>query len=397
VSKPIRSLSFRKHYRYYYAFWASIWLACAWYAIDQWNDEIALSSMKAELGVLSALAIVLGLLYFIWLRKTFWIELKVFDDHIEVHQKRNDVRKYEFSKIKKIQTLPGSLFVIKFEDGKSLILGSMLERCDYVWDSIYQVRSDLISKEAHDKKRMKLISHDHHQKRREFFWKHRGFDFLHWAFLPISFVGATAIVQMQQIEIHQPATYIFRLAMISVLVVIVSAFIFSFTLKKMVFDPRLRKQLTNKSGSKIRDTSFEKSIWGKTKVWQFAFSVLAFSYVLKNDLNLFSITKIKHDIAISNFKKGETIVVDNRFNCLKCDYKIKEGDIVVFTKGYLGEVLAVAGEKIAYVEGDFQSRSLASNQTSYQIPEGHIAVKTGKDEEPIAIIKIDELIGRVKN
>ncbi len=374
-----------------------MWAGCGFYIWGQFDDGVGLNALALEMSVFLALTLFLSLFYFVWLRKTFWRELNLFDDHMEIAQTKSKIEKYEFKEIRKIATWPGSLFKIHFNDGRSIVLGSMIERSDYIWERLFEARPDLIQKEKFNSKRTKIIQYDHHQKRREFFWKHRGLDFLHWAFLPVLFVGLSFIIQTQQIEIHQPTVYFFRLAMISILVVIMSAFIFSFTLKKMVFDPRLRKQLINNSDYKLRDTSFEKSVWSKTKVWQFAFSVLLFAYVLKNDLNLYSITKIKHDVSVANHKKGETVVVDNRYNCVNCNFKVQEGDIIVFAKGYIGEVLAIEGEKIAYISGgNSESRSIASSVPSYEIPPRHIAVKTGKSEEPIVIVKVDELIGKVK-
>jgi hypothetical protein len=118
------------------------------------------------------------------------------------------------------------------------------------------------------------------------------------------------------------------------------------------------------------------------------------SLIVRSEMNLFSLTKIKEDLTSVNLKSGHTLVVDNRFNCLFCKYPVRDGDIVVFGKGTIGQIMATEGDMVGQLTSDKKGRMIASENIQ-EVPKGHIAVKLANQKEML-IIKIDDLIGKIQ-
>ena len=236
---------------------------------------------------------------------------------------------------------------------------------------------------------------DHHQKRKEWFFQNKMLDIVNWCVLPIFLLLLGYTLQSHEIQINFSALYFFRLSMYLVLAIILTNFIFSLSLKKLIFDRKLATQLEH-YGEKQRDIKHEERIIEQTKYIQMVLVSVLFFGIILSDLNFYSLTKIKKDQFSFGLEKGSTLVVDNRFNCSDCRFSIQEGDIVVFGKGYLGKVLAVQGETIAFTQEDGIGRSIAS-ETMQEVPKGSVAIKTNEAENQIVIVEMHELIGRVKN
>jgi hypothetical protein len=80
---------------------------------------------------------------------------------------------------------------------------------------------------------------------------------------------------------------------------------------------------------------------------------------------------------------------------VECAHPINDGDLILFGKGSVAQVLALPGEVIAQTQANSLGRSIASD-TITTVPQGHVALKTGKGQEMV-IIKISDLIGKLKN
>ncbi len=116
--------------------------------------------------------------------------------------------------------------------------------------------------------------------------------------------------------------------------------------------------------------------------------------VIRTDINLFSLTKVKDDLTIFQIKKGTTIVVDNRFNCINCKYNVGEGDLVFFGKGTVGQVIAKEGEMVGQVSLDTKGRSIASENV-HEVPVGYLAIKTANGKD-IVFVRISDLVGKIQ-
>ena len=155
--------------------------------------------------------------YFIWKTSKLNRVVQVFEDHVQLHQGREKEVLF-YSDIESLHIVCWSLFYVKTKNGIKHYFNSSIERVDYIWEGIYRARPDLIEEKVFEEFRLKLVQYDHHQKRKEWFFRHKLLDVLNWAVLPIFFVFFAYLIQSQSVMIHQQALYFFRLFMYSMLV-----------------------------------------------------------------------------------------------------------------------------------------------------------------------------------
>jgi hypothetical protein len=330
--------------------------------------------------------------YFFWLRARLQKSIQVFHDHLLI-QKGKMGEEVKFSDIESVNIVCWSIFYIKMQSGVKYYFNSSIERVDYIWEGIYKERKDLLSQKQYEGFRTRLVQYDHHQKRKEWFFKHKMVDVLNWGVVPVMFVCLAFIFQSRNIVIHQQGVYFFRLFMYSMLVLLSTAFFYSILLKKLIFDKKVSSQLETEI--KIRDLEFEGVVLQRSKIFQFITASFVLAQLVRMDVNLYSITKVKEDIASFKLKKGSAILIDNRFNCLGCKYQVKDGDFIVFGKGTIGQVLAKEGDMVGQIAQDENGRMIASENIQ-EVPLGHLAVKAANGKD-IIFVKIEELIGKIQN
>jgi hypothetical protein len=212
--------------------------------------------------------------------------------------------------------------------------------------------------------------------------------------MPLAFLAFTFFIQSQEIIIHQQGMYFFRLFMYSVLVMMVTTLIFSIVLKKFVFDKRIKLQMHGQPNDKLRNLEFEGIIVHRSKVMQIITASFLFALVMRSEMNFYSLTKTKDDLTSFNLKKGHTLIVDNRYNCLTCKYPLKDGDIVVFGRGTIGQMMASEGDMVGQISQDKKGRIIASENIQ-EVPKGHVAIKLANQQE-IVMIKLSDLIGKIQ-
>jgi hypothetical protein len=330
--------------------------------------------------------------YFIWLKPKLTKSIQVYPKHLVIQNGSfKDI--ISFDEIESVNRVCWSIFYVKMKSGIKHYFNSSYERIDYIWEGIYQANPEIMTDREFEDFRLKLVQYDHHQKRKEWFFKHRMIDILTWGVLPLLFLIFSFLIQSKYVIIHQEGIYLFRLFMYSLLVLLITSFIYSIALKKFIFDRKISFSLLQ--DSKIRDLEFEGMILQKSKLLQLMTSCILLIMLIKSDLNLFSISKIREDIADFNLKKGHTVLVDNRFNCISCKYPVKDGDYIVFGKGLVGQVMAREGDMVGEVRKDHHGRMLASENV-HEVPRGHIAVKASNGKD-ILFVKIEELIGKIQN
>lgn len=391
-----RYLRYRNHYKIYFI----LMLTVAGLILSFWGlqlTQVGLKSTFQDYNIEFWLSLVyfisFGSFYFLWLRFRINRVVQVFPTHIWVH---NHAKKEElnFKEVESVGIVCMSVFYCKMQGGKKHYFSSSLERVDYIWEGLYAARPDLIDHEQFEDFRLKLVQYDHHQKRKEWFFRHKMVDVFNWIVLPASFLALSYFMQTRDIIINQQGMYFFRLFMYSVLVLMVTTFIFSIVLKKFIFDKQVKNRMDVQSDDKLRDIEFEGIILHRSKIMQMVTASFLFALVMRSELNLFSLTKIKEDLSSFNLKSGNTLVVDNRYNCLTCKYPIKDGDIVVFGRGTIGQVMAAEGDMVGKISEDKRGRIIASENIQ-EVPRGHIAIKLANQQE-IVMVKIGELIGRVQ-
>jgi hypothetical protein len=391
-----RYLKYRSHYKIYIlSFLLLSGLILSFWSLRfiQHGPQMVLEIYRYELLISGLFYLTSGLFYFGWLKNKLNRSVQVFSDHILVSNGKMK-ESLPFADIESLNVVCWSIFYIKMKSGIKHYFNSGLERVDYIWEGIYHSRPDLISLNDFEDYRVKLVQYDHHQKRKEWFFKHKLIDVINWAVVPVAFITLAYFVQSQNVMIHQQGLYFFRLFMFSMLVLLSMTFIFSFILKKSVFDKKIADSLES-GEDKIRDIEFEGAILQRSKIFQVIASSFVLALLVKMDLNLYSVSKVKQDIASFNLKKGHTILVDNRYNCVACRYQLNDGDFVVFGRGVIGQVLAKEGDMVGQIAQDNKGRMIASENVQ-EVPQGHLAVKAANGKD-IKFIKIEELIGKIQN
>lgn len=357
-----------------------------------WSDAISMYQVEFVISVSYFISV--PFLYFFWLSPRINHSVQVFPTHLLIH-KGETTEELPFDDIESITIVGWSVFYFKLKSGHKSYFSSDLERTDYIWEGAYAARPDLFTVEDYEKFRADLVKYDHHQKRKEWFFRHKLVDLVNWVFLPAAFLGLSWMVQSQQIVIHQQSLYFFRLFMYALLILMVTSLVYSLIIKKFIFDRKFAEKIETEGGlDKVRNMEFEGVIIQRSKMLQLLTSCCLLAVVIKGDINFYSISKPKGDLSKFQIPTGKTIVIDNRYNCFDCRYRLLDGDIVMFGKGTIGQVVAKENEPVAEVLEDTKGRTIASLNVQ-KVPKGHVAVKTANGKDVI-FIKIVDLIGKVQ-
>jgi len=330
--------------------------------------------------------------YFCWLRSRLNQSVQVHHTYLKITN-GSHVDILYFEDIERIGLAWRSVFYLKMKTGFKYYFSSSLERVDYVWDGIKSARADLMNDQTYDDFRKHLVQYDHHQKRKDWFFRHKLIDLFNWVIMPLAFIGFAYAIQSKEVLIHQQGLYFFRLFMYSLLICLATSFLYSMVLKIWVFDKRIEIQLEHDQKDKSRNLDHEGVIIHRSKIFQLATSCFLFALIVKTDVNMYSYARVKEKIGNFNLRAGSSYFVDNRYNCTRCKYGLQEGDIVFFGKGSVGQILAREGEFVAKV-GKIDGRDIAS-QKVLEVPPGHVALKHPNDSG-IIIVKLDDLIGKLQ-
>jgi len=330
--------------------------------------------------------------YFFWFKPQLKKSIQVFSTHILFHN-GGEAQQLNFSDVESVNRVCWSLFYLKTQDNHKFYFNSSIDRLDYLWEGLRSARPDLLPDEEFEDFRLKLIQYDHHQKRKDWFFRHNLLDVFNWFVLPLIFIVGAHIFQSRDVQINAQGMYVFRLIMFSMLTLLATSFFYSMILKKFIFDKRIETKVKGQD-EKSRDLEFEGVVLQRSKIFQIVTACFIFTVLVWQDLNFFSVTKIKEEVATFGLRKGSTVIVDNRFNCLRCQYQVHDGDLLVFGKGYIGQVMAKGGEFVGEVSSDRSGRNIASDNVQ-EVPAGHVAVKVANGE--IAFIKLTEITGKIRN
>lgn len=392
-----RYLRYRSHYKVYVlGFIILSALIVAFWSMRFYSDGFTsvMDEYSYELAVSTVYFITIVSFYFFWLRSRLKRSIQVFPEHMIIHtEKRKEHISY--TDIESVYKVCWSIFYVKMKNGTKHYFNSSIERVDYIWEGIFRARPDLMDEKEFEDYRVRLVQYDHHQKRKEWFFRHKMVDVFNWVVMPVLFLFTAFLIQGQYIVIHNQGIYFFRLLMFSMLVLLVTAFMYSIILKKFIFDKKVSEQIESSSENKIRDVEFEGMILQRSKMFQLFTACFVLAMVIKLDVNLYSVSKVKEDIASFSLKKGSAILVDNRYNCLGCKYQLHDGDFIVFGRGVIGQVLAKEGDMVGQVSQDDKGRMIASENIQ-EVPKGHLAVKAANGKD-IIFVRIEELIGKIQN
>ena len=390
-SEP-RRLNYRFYYKWYALILAFLWIMSVGVVAYFFLQPNALMN-KEEVYSFGSFVFLLPALYLWWLHPKLTRTIQVFPESIKISNSQY-CWEINYHQIESITTPYLSYICLKMRDGQKWWLNASIERIEYIWEGLAKACPEQMKSQSEfERFRLKLVQYDHHEKRKEWFFRHRVLDFINWIVLPTAVMFIAFKVQSSEIYIYSKPLYFFRLTMYALFTTIMSAFAWSIIMKVLVFDREVKENL--KDGKKIRDVSREDFILQRSKFFQLITCAALMAVMVKVDLNFFSITKLKTDIESFKLRGGQTLIVDNRYNCVDCYHSIVEGDLVLFGKGTVAQVLALPGEVIAQTRANSLGRSIAS-ETIMTIPEGHVALKTGIGQEMV-IVKISDLVGKLKN
>lgn len=390
-----RTLPFRFYYKWYAMVCAIAWVLCAGgctllFMRHGWGWQ---GEGREEMFSFAAMLFFIPALYLWWLHPKLTQTVQVYHDHIRVTTK-DFSWEIAFNDIMAVECPFQSLIRLRMKDGHSWWFSAALERSDYLWEGLHRARPELMGgHDTYESFRLRLVQHDHHEKRKEWFFRHRLLDVINWAVLPLLALAIGYQIQSEQVVINSKTLYFFRLSMYALFVTIVCAFAWSVILKAFVFDKLVKKQMAE--GNKLRDLVLEDRIIQRGKWLQVVSCALLLTVVVKSDLNLFSVTKLRLEAKAFKLKPGKTMVIDNRFNCVSCAHPVSEGDLLLFGRGTIGQVLALPGEVIAQTRNTSLGRSIAS-ETVMEVPADHIALKTGADGKDVVLVRIVDLVGKLK-
>ncbi len=396
VSVQPRYLRYRSHYKIYLV----ALLVISGLILSFWGHQLSQARWASvyneftnELWLTISYFAAFGLFYILWLKARLNRVVQVYATHLSIH---NHHKKEEvlFENVESVGFVWGSIFYFKMKDGVKHYFSSGLERVDYVFEGFNQACPGIIAPNIFEEFRTKLVQYDHHQKRKEWFFRHRTVDVFNWVVMPLAFLTFTFLIQSQEVIIHQQGMYFFRLFMYSVLVMMITTLVFSVVLKKFIFDKRIKMQMHGQPNDKLRNLEFEGIIVHRSKVMQIITASFLFALVMRSEMNFYSLTKTKDDLTSFNLKQGHTLIVDNRYNCLTCKYPLKDGDIVVFGKGTIGQMMASEGDMVGQIAQDKRGRIIASENIQ-EVPKGHVAIKLANQQE-IIMIKLSDLIGKIQ-
>jgi hypothetical protein len=391
-----RTLRYRNHYKIYLFILSVLSLLLStywWFKFSVEGHQVILESYRWELIFSFIYFSAFAFFYFFWVRPKMKKSIQVFAECIVIHDGRLK-EEVKFEDIESINLVCWSIFYLKTKKGVKHYFHSGYERVDYIWEGLHLARADLFSPTLYEDFRVKLVQYDHHQKRKDWFFKHKMVDVFNWAILPFMFLSLAFMFQSKNVIIHHQGIYFFRLFMYSMLILVSTAFFYSLVLKKFVFDKKVKSQM-KETEVKVRDLEFEGMILHRSKIFQFITATFALAILVKMDVNLYSVTKVREDLAHFNLKKGHTVLIDNRYNCVGCKYQILDGDYVVFGRGTIGQVLAKEGDMVGEVSHDKKGRMIASENLQ-EVPRGHVAVRAANGKD-IVFVKIQELIGKIQN
>jgi hypothetical protein len=389
-----RTLKYRSHYRVYLLLFFAVFLSILsfWsYKFTHYTLAELYTFHKPEFYFTCFYFVSFIGCYFFWLRQRLNQAVQVHHSYVKLIN-GNVTEELHFEDIQSIGTVWRSVFYLKMNNGFKYFFSSSLERIDYVWDGIKTARPELMEGPAYDAFRKHLIQYDHHQKRKDWFFRHKLVDIFNWVLLPVLFMVFAYAIQSKEMLIHQQGLYFFRLFLYSMLICLSTSFFYSMILKIWVFDKHIEVQLDQDQNHKTRNLDYEGVIIHRSKIFQFITACFMFAIVVKTDLNMFSYARVKDQVGAFNIKAGSSHFVDNRYNCSNCKFRLQDGDLVFYGKGTVGQVLALEGDLIAKV-GKVQGREIASEAVS-EVPRGFAAIR-GADNK-IMFVKLQDLIGKLQ-
>jgi hypothetical protein len=201
-----RPLLYRSHYKWYAVFLAALWIGCLASAVTFF--VLGVETYRDEMLSFVVLSVLLPMIYLVWLHPKLTRTMQVFSDCVRITSKKV-VFDINFADLESLSRPYGSLIRLRTKDGLSWTFSAALERMDYLWEALWRSRPELVgNSKIYEEFRLSLVQYDHHEKRKEWFFRHRLIDMLNWVILPAAVMAIGYFVQASQVVIFEVSIHL---------------------------------------------------------------------------------------------------------------------------------------------------------------------------------------------
>ncbi|MGB0453949.1 MAG: hypothetical protein ACPGJV_09560 [Bacteriovoracaceae bacterium] len=150
--------------------------------------------------------------------------------------------------------------------------------------------------------------------------------------------------QLYKVKINFMGDYFWNLLNIQFSILIVCGIV-HFFITEGIFYKSLTQQLDEDNDNKKRDKEYEEKVYRHSLPIKIFFVFICFYSVLMFDVNQFGYYQVFNSSSKLNILKNDMILVDKRYNCMRCEYSLRKGEKLVFIKDnkvYYGKITNVA-------------------------------------------------------
>ena len=338
------------------------------------------------------------------IRKETRFIVQAYPEHLELIRgsKVIQIAYTQIAKIKLYGSGIGCGFKIYLKKGRARNFSTIIERAEYILESIMQRRPMLMAKEDYLKFRAKLIIADHKTARLEdlLIGHNRWLSLFVLFVLPFFIIAALFIFQSSDSEISSLSVYFGSTIKFVLLFQIINLLLF-YTLSNLWIDGKKASNFAKGLKNKIRDIGFESRIVHLCVLLMIAINCGLYMGVYSLDINRFTIAVAMEEIPYLGIEKYDLQVIDTRY-CQTCSLKVGAEDKVIFTNikrtgkssVHVGLVNAVPKQELVLNASMAKSlRSPASME--FTVPDNNLLIQYGRDGENFTLLGQGTVQGKI--
>jgi len=343
-------------------------------------------------GFFSATLLISLTIYYMLFSGLLGRKFQAFSDYLQIN-KGKKVIKIPYTQIVKVDISKGYFFPsfrLRLRNNKKLRFSVMVERVDYILDSVLRSNPKLLIWERFADYRNKILISDHRIARFQelFGGKNTWITFSMFVFLPIFFVCFLYIEQSGKMVIHSWLAYFLSTFQI-IFIVTFGFWTFFYLLVNTWIDRHSSARFGNSHKDKRRDMKYEKKAYLMSYSLVGVIVVAIYSSIYMYDFNRYELVmRINNSETESYFTNAQLYVVDGRFNCTNCRYNLKPGDEIFLAGADSHKTSKQVISRIEVSEED--GRTPASGSNSAQV-----FLASGDGEEHGISLKAEKINGKV--
>jgi|GEM_PF-7015923 len=295
------------------------------------NYEIAVIA----LGYLVLFLMVLITIYFKFFFGISGREFQAFKNYLLIIKNKKEEKIY-YEEIKSINlgaSGPFYFFTIGLKNGKKRKFSTVVERVEYIIDSVLKYNPRLMSWAEFLKFRSSMVLSDHRFARfRDIYYGPKAWStYLILVLIPAFFLVSLFVVQSGKMVIYSMFLHIFIGLKLVIICNVVLWLIQNFIFSNLIEGEDL-KRFNNNPRDKKRNMERESKTWAFLYAGNILCISLFYYFIFSLDLNRFEIGLVSKVSTHLDVKVGDVYLLDTRFNCVKCNYEVKVGDKVIYHK-----------------------------------------------------------------